>query len=102
MSQQKTKELSTDLKIAQLKHTLDNATKSLQEFTLLAEGSQELRELATNEITKYALSIRASKLDKDELENFFKYPYCILPGKHEGECYLAIPKFVDAHFGWLH
>jgi DNA excision repair protein ERCC-3 len=86
----------------QLKHTLDRANGALQEFTQLAAGSDELKEWAMNEITKYALSIRASKIDKDELENFFNYPYCILQGKHEGEAYLAIPKFIDAHFGWLH
>jgi len=100
--QQINKELSKDLLVSHLRDSLDKATSALNEFTKLAEGSQELREWATNEIAKYALSIRASKLDKDELENFFKYPYCILPGKHEGECFLAIPKFVDAHFGWLH
>lgn len=98
---QPTKDPVVNLKIEQLNRNLELATKSLAEFQKLAAGSKELREWATNEITKYALSIRASKLDKDELENFFKYPYCILPGKHENEYYLAIPKFVDAQFGWL-
>lgn len=96
------KDLSAELKLSHLKTSLDKANAALDEFTKLAKGSEELREWATNEIAQYALSIRSSKLDKDELENFFKYPYCILPGKHEGECYLAIPKFVDSHFGWLH
>lgn len=95
-------ELSNDLRIAGLKYALDKASIALNDFTKLAEGSQELREFAMNEVAKYALSVRASKIDKDELENFFKYPYCILPGKHDGECYLAIPKFIDSHFGWLH
>lgn len=97
-----TKDLGIQLKVQQLARTLDIAVESLKDFTKLAEGSEEIREWATNEITKYALSIKTSKLDKDELENFFKYPYCIIPGKHEGEYYLAIPKFIDAHFGWLH
>ena len=95
------KDLSVNLKIEQLSRTLDSATESLQEFTKLAAGSKELREWATNEITRYALNIKTSKIDKDELDNFFQYPYCIMPAKHEGEYYLAIPKFIDAQFGWL-
>jgi len=92
---------AVQLQIEQLQRNLDTATEALQQFSKLAQGSQELREWAENEITKYALSIKSSKLDKDELENFFKYPYCIIPGKHDGEYYLAIPKFVNAQFGWL-
>ena len=100
--EEKTKDLNIALQMEQLSRTLDQAQGTIQHFTKLAEGSKELREWATNEITKYALSIKTSKLDQDELENFFQYPYCIIPGKHEGEHYLAIPKFVDAQFGWLH
>lgn len=47
------------------------------------------------------MSIKTSKIDKDELENFFKRPFAITPGKHEGEYYLIIPKFIDVQFGWL-
>ena len=96
-----TKDLTVSLKVEQLQHSLDNAQKSLNEFQTLAEGSEELREWAQSEITRYAMSIKTSKLDKDELENFFKYPYVILPGKHEGEYHLCIPKFIDVQFGWL-
>lgn len=95
-------DLNVKLKLEQLQHNLDQANNSLKEFAILAAGSTELKEWAMNEITKFALSIRASKIDKDELNNFFTYPYCILAGKHEGEAYLAIPKFIDAQFGWLH
>ncbi len=101
MSKQEPKDLAISLKIESLSRTLDLATSSLKEFTNLAQGSKEIREWAENEITKYALSLKTSKLDRDELENFFKYPYCIMPGKHDGEYYLAIPKFIDAQFGWL-
>lgn len=96
------KDLSLALKIEQLKHNLDKASTAIKDFEIVAKESVEIREYVTNEIAKYALSIRSSKLDKDELNNFFKSPYCVLPGKHEGECFLAIPKFIDTHFGWLH
>lgn len=95
-------DLAVKLQVEQLQRHLDQANNSLKEFTKLAQGSNELKEWAVNEITRYALSIRASKLDKDELGNFFKYPYVIMQGKREGQAYLAIPKFIDAQFGWLH
>lgn len=95
-------DLSMALKLEQLQRNLDAIQGTMKDFYKLAEGSKELRELVTNQITQYALSVRASKLDKDELENFFKFPYVIIPGKHEAEFYLAIPKFVDAQFGYLH
>jgi len=98
---QTTKDLSIALKVEKLSTTLDNAVAALSEFKTLAEGSEEMREWAQNEITRYAMSIKTSKIDQDELENFFKYPYVILPGKHDGEYYLSIPKFVDVQFGWL-
>jgi len=94
-------DLSFQLKIEQLRRILDNAAQAVEDFTKLAEGSNQLKEDAENEITKYALSLRSSKLDKDELGSFFQYPYCILPAKREGEYYLAIPKFINAQFGWL-
>ncbi|MBA4718950.1 MAG: hypothetical protein HRO68_07620 [Nitrosopumilus sp.] len=96
------KKLDVGLQMENLQRHLSSATDALKSFEKLAAGSEELREYATNEITRFALSIRASKLDKDELENFFQYPYVIIPGKNESERYLAIPKFVDAQFGWLH
>lgn len=94
-------DLSLQLKLEQLHRNLESAKQSLKDFTNLVEGSKELKEWAENEITKYALSIRTSKLDQDELGNFFQYPYCIMPAKREGEYYLAIPKFINAQFGWL-
>jgi len=102
LSEKSSRDLSIGIKLDKLDYTLKEATKSLEQFKDLAKGSEELREYAIDQITKFALSIRASKLDKDELENFFKYPYCLIAGKKEHEHYLIIPKFVDAHFGWLH
>jgi len=102
MQIEKQNDLGVKLKFEQLQRNFDLAKNSLSEFAQVAIGSNELRDWAVGEITRYAMSIRASKIDKDELNNFFTYPYCILAGRHEGEAYLAIPKFIDAHFGWLH
>lgn len=97
------KTLALELQMKRLEHQLENVTKVFPAIQELAKGSQELQEYVTNEITKYALSIRASKLDRDELENFFKHPYHIYKEKHdkENDWHLAIPKFINAQFGWL-
>ena len=99
---QESKTLSAGLLVDKLDHTIAETKKTLEQFKKLAETDKGLRELAIDQITKFALSIRSSKLDKDELEPFFQYPYCIIPGKSDAEHYLVIPKFIDAHFGWLH
>ena len=96
-----TKDLNIALHMEKIQATLDSATSSVKEFIQLAGDTEELREWAQQEVTRYAMSVKTAKIDKDELENFFKYPYVILPGKHEGEYYLSIPKFVDVQFGWL-
>lgn len=102
MSKQETPEINLQLKLAQIQSHLDQVKQSFKDLTNLADDSKELREWAMQQLTQYALSVKSSKLDKDELENFFKYPYCIMPGKHKNEYYLIIPKFIDAHFGWLY
>lgn len=97
------KSLALELQMKRLEMQLDSVAKIFPALKELAKGSQELQEYVTNEITKFALSIRASKLDRDELENFFKHPYHIYKEKHdkENEWHLAIPKFINTQFGWL-
>lgn len=97
------KQLALELQMARLESKLNDVSKIFPALAELAKGSQELQEYVTGEITKFALSIRASKLDKDELENFFKHPYHIYKERRdkENEWHLAIPKFVNAQFGWL-
>lgn len=100
---------SSEIKISHLEFLLNQAQTALKQFTKLAEESDELREWAKNEVIRYAMSINTAKLDKDELDNFFKYPYVILSKRmssHEehdafSEAYLAIPKFINVQIGWL-
>lgn len=102
MSSQEQK-LSLELQIEKLRHDLGKVEAVFPILTKLAENSKELQEYVTNEITKYAASIRHSKLDRDQLESFFHHPYYIYQGKKDkdNEFHLAIPKFVDVQFGWL-
>jgi len=98
-----TQKLATDLQIERLNYNIEKITGVLPILEELGKGSKDLKEQVTNEITKYALSIRASKLNKEELNNFFNHPYHLYrqKGDNENTWHLAIPKFIDAQFGWL-
>lgn len=99
---QESKKLSAGLLVEKLNHTLAETKKTLQQFKDLADTDKELREDIINQLNQFALSVTTSKLDQDYLKAFFDYPYCIIPGKNEREFFLIMPKFIDAHFGWLH
>ena len=54
------------------------------------------------QITEYALSIKTSKLDPTQLEEFFKRPYHLIPVPRRPDSWnLIIPKFIDLQVGWL-
>jgi DNA excision repair protein ERCC-3 len=64
--------------------------------------TDEARKVVEQQVAEFALSIKTSKLNRDELEAFFKKPYHLEPvhGK-PGSWHLHIPKFVDIQIGWL-
>jgi len=100
---EETKKLATELQIERLNYNIEKIMGISPILEELAKGSKDLREQVTNEITKFALSIRASKLDKSELNNFFTHPYHVYQqkGDNQNTWHLAIPRFIDAQFGWL-
>jgi DNA excision repair protein ERCC-3 len=78
---------------------LTNVGPALKE---LSSVTDEARKAVEKEIVDFALSIKTSKLNKDELENFFKKPYFLEPVPRRSDSwYLIIPKFIDVRFGWL-
>lgn len=78
---------------------LTNVVPALKELTGI---SDETRKTVEKEIVDFALSIKTSKIDKDQLENFFKKPYYLEPVPRRSDSwYLIIPKFIDVRFGWL-
>ena len=78
---------------------LINVVPALKELTGI---TNEAREAVEREVTDFALSIKTSKLDKEQLEVFFKKPYFLEPVPRRSDSwYLIIPKFVDVRFGWL-
>lgn len=96
-------ELNKELQLERLNANLEKVFHITPILETIAKGSKDLKDQITNEITKYALSIRASKLDKSELKGFFDHPYHLYrqKGDNENTWHLAIPKFIDAQFGWL-
>jgi DNA excision repair protein ERCC-3 len=78
---------------------LVNVVPTLKELTGI---SDEARKAVEKQIADFALSIKTSKLDVTQLENFFKKPYYLEPVPRRSDSwYLIIPKFIDVRFGWL-
>lgn len=64
--------------------------------------TDEARKIVEQQVAEFALSIKTSKLDKDQLEAFFKKPYYLEPVHGRPDSwYLIIPKFVDIQIGWM-
>jgi superfamily II DNA or RNA helicase len=64
--------------------------------------TDEARKVVEQQVAEFALSIKTSKLDRDQLEAFFKKPYYLEPVHGRPDSWhLVIPKFVDIQIGWL-
>lgn len=102
----KIQELNKDnllLQIENLNRKIDEVKGIFPALQELAKGSDEIRNKVTSEITKFAMSIRSMKLDHDELNSFFEYPYIIFKEKGDGEHqrHLGLPKFCGVQLGYL-
>ena len=98
---QETKEMELNLQLQNLSRKIDDIKMVFPALQEIAKESTELREKVTNQITSYALSVRASKLDSDELGNFFKYPYVIYQAKGAGALQISQPIVVYPYVDWL-
>ena len=68
----------------------------------LAGLTDQARQEIERQVAEFALSIRTSKLDKDQLESFFKKPYYLAPIHGRSDSWnLIIPKFIDIQIGYL-
>lgn len=78
---------------------LINIVPALKELSGITD---EARKVVEQQLADYALSIKTSKLNKEEIDTFFKKPYFLDPVPNRPDSwYLTIPKFVDIHFGYL-
>ena len=64
--------------------------------------TDEARKAVEQQVAEFALSIKTSKLDSEQLEAFFKKPYYLEPVHGRPDSWhLIIPKFVDVQIGWM-
>ena len=75
---------------------LDEAQKAIEEFQAMVKQLQD----------EHAKRLEALKLpsvpnlDPENLRNFMKQPYLIMP-KKENTWYVIVPRFIDMQLGWL-
>lgn len=82
-----------------LMEQLINVVPYIKELTGITD---EARKIVEQQVAEFALSIKTSKLDQEQLEAFFKKPYYLEPVHGRPDSwYLIIPKFVDVQIGWL-
>jgi DNA excision repair protein ERCC-3 len=100
MSQEE--KLVDKLKMEHVDYLIDQVRKVLPALKELGDLSESTRKSIENEIADFALSIKVTKLDRDQLEPFFKKPYLLLPVHGKPDSWnLVVPKFVDIQIGWL-
>lgn len=106
--------MSTEVKQSEEKVGLDQLVQERAKFLMeqligiipyvkeLTGITDEARKVVEQQVAEFALSIKTSKLDKDQLEAFFKKPYYLEPVHGRPDSWhLIIPKFVDVQIGWL-
>lgn len=94
-----------DLKVELLNHYLEKLSSVLPLVEKGAKEFETVREYIIETLTKFSLSIKTAKLDKDEINSFLSQPYYIHKDRNlkADEWYIAIPKIFSAvNLGWLH
>lgn len=102
MASVKTQPLEAEIILERAKHLVDELVGVIPQLDELRNISEAAKKQIEEQITGYALSLRTTKLKPDELGDFFKKPYTLLPAPHKQDnWYLVVPRFIDAQFGWL-
>jgi len=69
--------------------------EGLKELEKISEELKSELDSKLEEINKYNIDV-----DIEELKDFLREPYCILPKKKD-EFWVVVPRFVDLEVGWL-
>jgi len=93
--------LEASITLERAKHLVDELVQVIPQLNELRSLSEDAKKSIEEQITSYALSLRTTKLKPDELGDFFKKPYTLLPSRKQDSWYLVVPRFIDAQFGWL-
>lgn len=83
--------------ISEVKKSVD---ESLSKMDSLIAGLKQEREKIKAELESKIEQLSVGKFNKDEIDEFLKEPYVIIP-KRENEFYVIAPKWVDFQIGWL-
>jgi len=73
---------------------------NLNKLDSLIQQINEEREKIKKEIEEKIEEMQLGKYNKEELADFFKEPYVVIP-KRENEFYVIAPKWIDFQIGWL-
>jgi DNA excision repair protein ERCC-3 len=83
--------------ISEIKKAVDS---SLEKMDNLIESIKQERENIKVELESKIEQISIGKFNKEEIDDFLKEPYVIIP-KRENEFYVIAPKWIDFQIGWL-
>jgi len=93
--------VQAEILLEQAKHLVEELASVLPKVNELRGLTEQAKKQIEEQITGYALSLRTTKLKPEELGDFFKKPYTLLPAHKQDSWYLIVPRFIDAQFGWL-
>lgn len=83
--------------ISEIKKSLEENLSKMDE---LIENLKKEREKIKGEIDRKIEELQLGRFNKEEIENFLKEPYVIIP-KRENEFYVIAPRWIDFQIGWL-
>ncbi len=87
--------------VEKFKKTKEAIQRADRGFNSLIKEIEELRETNLKKLAKASELARITQLNKEELGNFLKEPYVILPSKRQNEWWVVVPKFIQMQIGWL-
>lgn len=75
--------------------------KADRHLNSLIKELKELQKSSQEKLEQALESSRISQFNEEELKNFLKEPYVILPTKRPNEWWVVVPKFIQMQVGWL-
>lgn len=87
--------------IEKFENTKEIVGKADRHLNSLIKELKEVQEVYQGKLEKALESARISQFNEEELKNFLKEPYVILPTKREDEWWVVVPKFIQMQVGWL-
>ncbi len=87
--------------IKKFEETKEIVGKADRRLSSMIKGLQELQDTHREKLEQVLEASRISQFNEEELKNFLKEPYVILPTKRPDEWWVVVPKFIQMQVGWL-